>query len=72
MRLGDILIDLKLLTPEQFDVPYVDIDFSSVNRHVARLMPEDFARSNEAAAIEINQRVLTLAMIAPDDIETCC
>lgn len=105
-RLGDILIDLKLLTPEQidaafeskprgvmlgdwlvrrslisnaelgsalaeqFDVPYVDIDFSSVNPQVARLMPEDFARSNEAAAIEINQRVLTLAMVAPDDIET--
>ena len=105
-RLGDILIDQNVLTPEQIDsafgskprgvmlgdwlvqqsllsnqqlgealaeqfgVAYVDIDFSSVNPQVARLMPEDFSRSRECAAIEISQRTLTLAMVAPDDIET--
>ncbi|MFG0254486.1 MAG: GspE/PulE family protein [Rhodopirellula sp. JB053] len=105
-RLGDILIDQKVLTPEQIDaafsskprgvmlgdwlvkqslisnsqlggalaeqfgVEYVDIDFSSVNPQVARLMPEDFARARESAAIEVGDRVLTMAMVAPDDIET--
>ncbi|MCM2373300.1 GspE/PulE family protein [Aporhodopirellula aestuarii] len=105
-RLGDILIDQRVLTPaqidaafaskprgmmlgdwlvkqalisnsqlggalaEQFDVEYVDIDFSSVNPQVARLMPEDFARARESAAIAIRGRILTMAMVAPDDIET--
>lgn len=105
-RLGDILIDQRVLTPEQIDaaftskprgvmlgdwlvkqalisnlqlggalaeqfgVEYVDIDFSSVNPQVARLMPEDFARARESAAIAIGGRVLTMAMVAPDDIET--
>lgn len=76
--LGDWLVRQSLISnaqlgaalSEQFDVPFVDIDFPSVNPQVARLMPEVFSRSRESAAIEITQRVLTLAMVAPDDIET--
>ncbi|SMP68805.1 type IV pilus assembly protein PilB [Neorhodopirellula lusitana] len=78
VMLGDWLVNQSLLSnqqlgealAEQFGVAYVDIDFSAVNPQVARLMPEDFARSRECGAIAVNHRTLTLAMVAPDDIET--
>ncbi len=78
IMLGDWLVKQSLISntqlgealAEQFGVEYVDIDISSVNPQVARLMPEDFARARESAAIGISKRVLTMAMVAPDDIET--
>lgn len=76
--LGDWLVEQQLLTTsqlggalaEQFGVPYIDIDPSTVNPQIARLIPLDFARENEACAIGIDENLLTLAMVAPDDIET--
>ena len=76
--LGDWLVEQKLLSiaelgyalAEQFEVPYVDIDPSNVNPQIARLVPEDFARAKQAGAIDINRHTMTLAMVAPDDIET--
>ena len=78
MMLGDWLVNQKLLSiaelghalAEQFEVPYVDIDPANVNPQIARLIPEDFARSSQAAAIDIRGKTMTLAMVAPDDIET--
>ncbi len=78
MMLGDWLVDQQLLTTqqlghalaEQFGVPYVDIDPTSVDPQIARLIPLDFARDNEACAIAISGHLMTLAMVAPDDIET--
>jgi len=76
--LGDWLVQRKLVTgpqlgralAEQFQVEYLDLDPSSVDQQVARLLPEDFARSQEAGAIAVSGREMTLAMVAPDNIET--
>ena len=76
--LGDWLVEQKLVSiaelghalAEQFEVPYVDIDASNVNPQIARMVPEDFAKSKQAGAIDIDGDVMTLAMVAPDDIET--
>ncbi|MEM8912678.1 MAG: ATPase, T2SS/T4P/T4SS family, partial [Planctomycetota bacterium] len=78
VMIGDWLVQQSLITnaqlggalAEQFSVPFVDIDFESVNPQVARLLPEDFARSQTSSAIDVKGRYLTLAMVAPDDIET--
>jgi type IV pilus assembly protein PilB len=76
--LGDWLVQQRLLSTaqlghalaDQFEVPYVDVDPTNVNPQVARLLPEDFARSREASGIDIVGNTMTLAMVAPDDIET--
>lgn len=76
--LGDWLVEQQLLSTnqlgralaEQFGVPYVDIDPTTVDPQIARLIPLDFARDNEACAIAISGHSMTLAMVAPDDIET--
>jgi type IV pilus assembly protein PilB len=76
--LGDWLVDQSLLTTnqlgqalaEQFGVPFIDIDPTTVNPQVARLIPLDFARDSQACALEISGHKMTLAMVAPDDIET--
>ncbi len=76
--IGDWLVSQRLLSTaqlgqalaKQFGVPYVDIDPSIINPQVARLIPEEFARKNEACAIDIAGNKLTPAMVAPDDIET--
>ncbi len=76
--LGDWLVRQRLLSvaelgyalADQFEVPYIDIDPANVDPQVARLLPEDFARSHLAGAIEISQGHMTLAMVAPDDIGT--
>ncbi|SRR6056297_250401 len=78
VMLGDWMVEQDLLTTvelvqalaEQFQVPALDLDSSSVDAQVARLLPEDFARSHEAVAVRIERRQMTLAMVAPDDIET--
>ena len=78
VMVGDWLVQQRFLSTaelgnalaDQFEVPYVDIDPSTVNPQVARLIPEEFARSQAAAAIEISDNQMTLAMVAPDDIET--
>ena len=76
--IGDWLVQQRLLSThelghalaDQFEVPYVDIDPANVNPQIARLIPEDFARSHQAGAIDIAGDTMTLAMVAPDDIET--
>ncbi len=76
--IGDWLVQQKLLSTvqlgralaEQFAVPYVDIDTTAIDGQIARLIPEDFARSRQSGAIRIDKGCLTLAMVAPDDIET--
>jgi type IV pilus assembly protein PilB len=54
----------------QFEVPYEEIDASSINPQIIRLLPEKFARSRKILPIAIQRRSLRLAMLAPDDIET--
>ncbi|MDG2220910.1 MAG: GspE/PulE family protein [Rubripirellula sp.] len=76
--IGDWLVSRGLLSStqlgqalsQQFCVPFVDIDPATVNPQIARLIPEEFTRTNEACVIEIADKKLTLAMVAPDDIET--
>ncbi len=78
IMLGDWLVQKQLLSTAelghalavQFEVPYVDIDPANVNPQIARLLPEDFAHFHEACAIDIADNNMTLAMVAPDDIET--
>ena len=62
-QLGDAL-------SEQFEVPYAELVAQSINPQVIRLLPEEFARGRMAVPIGVANRRLTLAMVAPDDIET--
>lgn len=78
VMIGDWLVHERLLSTaqlghalaDQFEVPYVDIDPATVNPQIARLIPEEFARVHRCAAIDIGGNRMTLAMVAPDDIET--
>ncbi len=54
----------------QFEVPYEEIDVSTINAQVIRLLPESLARARKILPIGIHRRSLRLAMLAPDDIET--
>ncbi|MEM9365881.1 MAG: GspE/PulE family protein [Planctomycetota bacterium] len=76
--LGDWLVNQKLISSaqlgdalaEQFAVDFVDMDYTAINPQIARMLPEMFARSANACPIDVADRVMTLAMVAPDDIET--
>ena len=78
MLLGDWLVEKRLISTaelgnalaDQFEVPYIDIDPANVNPQIARLIPEHFARTRRAGAVDISGHHMTLAMVAPDDIET--
>ena len=76
--LGAILLRRGLITfdqlgsalEEQFEVPFREIVPQAVNPQIVRLLPETMARDREAVPIGISEGCLTLAMVAPDDIET--
>ncbi len=78
VMLGEWLIQQAIITPEQlaealerqFDVAHADIDVSTQNPQIVRLIPESFARSRCVVAFGIDKRTLRLAMVLPDDIET--
>ncbi len=78
VMLGDWLVQQNIITRKQlgqalqrqFEVQYADIDASQLNPQIARLIPEEFARSRTAVAFGVKARTLQLAMVAPDDIET--
>lgn len=70
-RLGDILIEQGVLTGDQLESAFATKPSGfMLGAQVARLIPEDFANLHEACAINITGRNMTLAMVAPDDIET--
>jgi type IV pilus assembly protein PilB len=76
--LGDVLLRRGLLDAkqlgsalgDQFEVPYREITHDAVNPQIVRLLPESFARERTVLPLGVNQGQLTLAMSAPDDIET--
>ena len=76
--LGAILLRRGLITfdqlgsalEEQFEVPFREIVPQAVNPQIVRLLPETMARDREAVPLGIADGCLTLAMVAPDDIET--
>ena len=78
VRLGDWLVEQGVVTSEQlrdalerqFDVAHAEIDASTQNPQIVRLIPESFARSRSVVAFKIEKRTLCLAMVLPDDIET--
>ncbi len=76
-RLGSALIKQGLVTvpqlgealAEQFRVPFRQIEPSEVNLQVVRLLPEGLVRDRQMTPVGVERGVLTLAMVAPDDIE---
>lgn len=54
----------------QYEVPFREIIPEAVNPQIVRLLPEKMARDRSVVPIEVSQGQLTLAMVAPDDIET--
>jgi type IV pilus assembly protein PilB len=76
-RLGSALIKQGLISvsqlgdalAEQFRVPFRQIEPSDVNLQVVRLLPEGLARDRQMTPVGVDRGVLTLAMVAPDDIE---
>lgn len=77
VMLGDWLVQKEAISSselghalaEQFGVEYIDVDPAAVHPQIARLVPEQFAREVKAGAVAIDGDTLTLAMVAPDDIE---
>jgi type IV pilus assembly protein PilB len=75
--LGALLINRGLINQgqlgealaTQFDVPYQPISPDDVNAQVVRLLPETLARSRAIVPVAIIDGCMTLAMVAPDDIE---
>ena len=76
--LGEILRRRGLITveqlgsalEEQFEVPFSRIVPEAVNSQIARMLPESMARTQQAVPIAVADGKMTLAMVAPDDIET--
>jgi len=76
--LGSLLVTRGLISVEQlgdalarqFDVPYHKIVADAVNSQVVRLLPENLARGRQVVPISVSDGSMTLAMVAPDDIET--
>jgi type IV pilus assembly protein PilB len=76
--LGTILVRRGLISTaqlgsaleEQFEVPFREIVPEAVNSQVARLLPENMARMHKSVPIAVENGMMTLAMVAPDDIET--
>jgi type IV pilus assembly protein PilB len=74
--LGEALVSRGLINNEQlgsalsaqFDVPYKEITKETVNTQVVRLLPEQFARQRIITPIGVKEGVMTLAMVAPDDM----
>lgn len=75
--LGTILLRGRMITAEQlgsaleeqFEVPFLPIVPEAVSPQVARLLPEDLARMRRCVPICVEGSMMTLAMVAPDDIE---
>lgn len=71
LRRGLISIgQLGAALAEQFEVPFHEVVPEALNPQVVRLVPESFARDREAVPVAVGRGKLTLAMAAPDDIET--
>jgi len=76
--LGTILLRRGLITmeqlgsalAEQFEVPFREVVPHAINPQLVRLLPESFARERSAVPVGLSEGRLTLAMTAPDDIET--
>ena len=76
-RLGAALVKQGLISvpqlgdalAEQFKVPFRQIEPADVNLQVVRLLPEGLARDRQMTPVSVERGVLTLAMVAPDDIE---
>lgn len=74
--LGESLVTRGMINNEQlgsalaaqFDVPYKEIIKETVNMQVVRLLPEQFARQRLITPIAVKDGVMTLAMVAPDDM----
>jgi type IV pilus assembly protein PilB len=75
--LGQTLVKQGLITTTQlgealaiqFKVPFEPLDAAQINPQVVRLLPEQFARERKLSPIKIDRGCMTLAMVAPDDIE---
>ena len=78
--LGTILVRRGLISSdqlgealaEQYGVPFLEIVPESINPQVVRLLPEELARQRRVAPVQVNDRRLKLAMLAPDDMDTIC
>ncbi|TWT89914.1 Type II secretion system protein E [Pseudobythopirellula maris] len=78
--LGQILLRRSLISldqlgdalAEQYGVPYLDLVPQAVNPQVARLLPEDLARTRCCVPVGVSGGELRLAMVMPDDIDTIC
>ena len=75
--LGTMLVQRGLITIEQlgdalsaqFDVPYMRIPAEQIHPQVVRLLPETLARQREIVPVSVAGGCMTLAMVAPDDME---
>ena len=74
--LGETLVARGMITndqlgaalAQQFDVPYREVPPETVNPQVVCLLPEALARQRLIAPVAVKGGTMTLAMVAPDDM----
>lgn len=77
-RLGVVLLRRGLIShqqlgdalAEQFGVPYRDALAQTINPQVMQLVPESLARKSQLVPLSARNRVMTLAMVSPDDLDS--
>ncbi|MFN3189046.1 MAG: GspE/PulE family protein [Aureliella sp.] len=77
MQLGAYLLHRGLLTrdqlgqalSEQFEVPFESIRGDDVHLQLAKLLPENFARSRQLVPVRVEKSKMTLGMVWPGDVE---
>ncbi len=73
MRLGEMLVAEKLVTEEQIcralekqhSIPYVNLTTTEISPDLAKIVPENLARTNMLVPISLNGRFLTVAIADP-------
>ncbi|MDD5454590.1 MAG: hypothetical protein PHW62_03730 [Candidatus Ratteibacteria bacterium] len=74
-KLGQILVDMKYVTPtdicvalaSQFHIPWVDLSNVNISRDVATLLPEKVVREFGVIPIEKKDEILVVATSQPQD-----
>jgi len=75
-RLGQTLLEMNLLAPEDLDyllgrqlnIPSINLDNYSPNPDILNLIPEAFIRKNHVLPVQLEDKVLTVAMANPRDL----
>jgi len=77
-RLGDILVEKKILDSDQIrqlysyilGIPFVNLEKEPIPKETLQIIPEPIAKKYKIVAFKKNNRELKVAMLNPEDIQT--